>query len=202
MAGTRTSSSTEMLLPALDRDGGEPLHRQLERSLREAVRTGRLAPESTMPSTRVLAGELDVARGVVVEAYEQLIAEGYLASRPGGATRVARVPTDVVSADLADNTQTEFEFDLRPGRPELAEFPRAAWLRSLRRVLNEAPAARLGYLDGRGIGELRSALADYLNRVRGTSASAETTLISTGFAQGLQVVARAAARRRRAADRG
>src|SRR5205085_1676853 len=88
MTRTRTSSAIELLVP-LDRTASEPLHRQLERALRGAVREGRLAPDAALPSSRALAGQLGVSRGIVVEAFEQLVAEGYLVSRPGGATRVA-----------------------------------------------------------------------------------------------------------------
>ena len=70
----------------------------------------------------------------------------------------------------------------------MSAFPRAAWLRSVRRVLTEAPDERLGYLDGRGALELRSALAAYLNRVRGTHADAETIVITNGYAQAISLV--------------
>jgi GntR family transcriptional regulator/MocR family aminotransferase len=73
--------------------------------------------------------------------------------------------------------------DFGYGRGNLAAFPRAAWLRSVRRVLTETPDERLGYLDGRGAIELRSALAAYLNRVRGTNATPETIIITNGYAQ-------------------
>ena len=88
MARMRTSSALELLVP-LDRDGPEPLHRQLEQGIREAVRSGRLTAGAALPSTRALAAQLAVSRGIVVEAYEQLGAEGYLAITPGGVTRVA-----------------------------------------------------------------------------------------------------------------
>src|SRR5918994_2444623 len=90
-AAGRAAASPELFVP-LRRDEDVPLHRQLEQHLRDAVRDGRLPADSTVPSTRALASQLDVARGVVVEAYEQLIAEGYLISRPGSGTRVARLP--------------------------------------------------------------------------------------------------------------
>jgi len=187
MARTRTSSTIEVLL-TLDRDAPEPLHRQLERELREAVRSGRLAAGSTLPSTRALAGQLRGSRGVVVEAYEQLTAEGYLATRPGGLTTVARGARPTPSRSLPSDLVL-VEFDFRPGRPDLDLFPREAWLRSIRRALDVMPSSRLGYLDGRGMPELRNALADYLNRVRGTAADAEDIVICAGFAQGLKLVA-------------
>jgi len=187
MARLRTSSALELLVP-VDRASAEPLHRQLEQALRDAIRTGRLAAGSLLPSTRALAGQLRVSRGTVVEAYEQLAAEGYLVSRPGGATRVSMAARSAPTRPQPA-AATTFEFDFRPGRPDLDLFPREAWLRSVRRALNEAPSERLGYLDGRGLPELRYALADYVNRVRGTASDAENIVICSGFAQGLKLVA-------------
>ena len=193
MSISRTSSSPELLLP-LDRTAPEPLHRQLERGLREAVRTGRLAPDAVVPSSRALADQLGTSRGVVVEAYEQLIAEGYLSSRPGGTTRVARGGARAPRSTIV-TVGVPIEIDLRPGRPDLAQFPRSAWSRSVRRALIEAPGERLGYLDGRGVPELRMALAAYLDRVRGTSIDAADVVISSGFTQGLRLLVEALGRR-------
>jgi GntR family transcriptional regulator/MocR family aminotransferase len=186
MPRIRTSSALELFVP-LSRDETLPLHRQLERQLRAAVRTGRLAPAATLPSSRALARQLGVSRGIVVETYEQLIAEGYLASRPGGATTVARAAT-ATTTRRPEPPPPAFAVEFRSGRPDLDEFPRAAWLRSLRRALNEAPSDRFGYRDGRGVPELRDALAVYLNRVRGTAADPADVVISAGFAQGLRLV--------------
>jgi GntR family transcriptional regulator/MocR family aminotransferase len=78
--------------------------------------------------------------------------------------------------------------DFGYGRGNVAAFPRAAWLRSVRRVLTEAADERLGYLDGHGAVELRSALAAYLNRVRGTNAHPETIVITNGYAQAVSLL--------------
>ena len=189
MAVARTSSAPEVLVH-VERGSAEPLARQVERQLREAVREARLAPGAPLPSTRALAAELGVARGVVVGAYEQLVAEGYLVSRPGGSTRVARVPGAITPSRPATGPSIP-EIDLRPGRPDLREFPRFDWLRSLRRVLSTAPDVSLGYLEGRGAPELRNALTAYLNRARGTCLAPDDMVVSTGFAQGVQLVASA-----------
>jgi GntR family transcriptional regulator / MocR family aminotransferase len=193
MARSRTSSDVELLVP-LDRADAAPLHRQLEASLRSGIRDGRLAAGAVLPSTRALATQLGVSRGIVVEAYEQLVAEGFLDAQPGGATRVARGATaaPVPRADLAIPS---WPFDFRPGRPDVTEFPRAAWLRSIRRVLVEAPADRFTYLAGHGVPELRLALAAYLNRVRGMAVTPECIVVSTGFIQGLGLTARVLAAR-------
>jgi GntR family transcriptional regulator/MocR family aminotransferase len=86
MAEIRTNSG---LLVVLDPAAGIPLHRQIETSIRDAIRTGRLARGAALPPSRALAADLGVSRGVVVEAYAQLAAEGYLDSRSGGYTQVA-----------------------------------------------------------------------------------------------------------------
>jgi GntR family transcriptional regulator / MocR family aminotransferase len=206
MARTRTSSIPELLL-TIDREGPVALHRQLERALQDAIRSGRLGPGSALPSTRSLSEELGVSRGVVVEAFEQLTAEGYLESRPGGKTRVAsRVPEatragrsrrdrshdiDPVpdeSIVLPTHAFNRLRFDFSFGRPDVTTFPRQTWLRSLKRVLNEAPAEELSYLDGRGALVLRQALASYLNRVRATEATPGRVIITNGFAQAQRLV--------------
>jgi GntR family transcriptional regulator/MocR family aminotransferase len=187
MPRSRTSSSTELLVE-LRREDAAPLHRQIERELRAAIRSGRIGPDALLPSTRGLADQLGLSRGVVVEAYEQLVAEGYLVSRPGGATRVCSTVADVPHAPESAPRRSEVRIDFGYGRPDVTQFPRHVWLRSIRRVLNEAPSDRLGYLDNRGAPELREALAAYLNRVRGTAASPDRIVITTGFAQALTLV--------------
>jgi GntR family transcriptional regulator/MocR family aminotransferase len=190
MPRSRTSSAGELLVE-LRRDDPAPLHRQLEHELRAAIRAGRLLPNAALPSSRALADQLGLSRGVVVEAYEQLVAEGYLTSRPGGATRVA---DNVATSKEARPTRPmppgfgPLRIDFGYGRPDVSQFPRQLWLKSLRRVMNEAPSERFGYLDLRGAPELREALAAYLNRVRNTSAVAEDIVISNGFAQALRLV--------------
>jgi GntR family transcriptional regulator/MocR family aminotransferase len=181
MSRTRTSSIE--LLVRLERDDAAPLHQQLEHQLRAGIRTGRLKAGSALPSTRALAEQLALSRGVVVEAYEQLVAEGYLTSQPGGATRVCAKVLDP-TPPATPTAPSPHEIDFAYGRPDVVAFPRQDWLRSIRRVLDEAPADRLTYLDGRGVPELREALAIYLNRVRGTDAHADHFIICNGFTQG------------------
>jgi GntR family transcriptional regulator/MocR family aminotransferase len=75
--------------------------------------------------------------------------------------------------------------DLSYGRADVSNFPRAAWLRSIRRALRDAPNEMFAYLTGSGVPQLRTAIADYLNRVRGTMAEPERIVITTGYAQGI-----------------
>jgi GntR family transcriptional regulator / MocR family aminotransferase len=180
-------SPVSELVIALDRNGADALHRQIEAAIRERIRTGALPAGVALPPTRALAAELGVTRGVVVEAYAQLVAEGYLTSRSGGYTQVAftAAPPATVSRprQAIPPRPPHPAVDFGYGRGNVAAFPRVAWLRSVRRVLTETPDERLGYLDGRGALELRSALAAYLNRVRGTNATPETIIITNGYAQ-------------------
>src|ERR1700744_3156880 len=88
MPSERTTSSLELLV-SLDRQSRTALRAQLEEQLRAAIRSGRLEPEMSLPSTRALAATLGVTRGLVVECYTQLRAEGYLTARSGAGTRVA-----------------------------------------------------------------------------------------------------------------
>ena len=177
MARTRTSSSSELLSSFAVMAPG-PFHGQIERALRAAIRDGRLIPGTTMPSSRALAGHLDVSRGVIVEAYEQLAAEGFLVSQQGGITRVGRSRTvgAATAAPVSDRPRIDFAY----GRPDVTQFPRGAWLRSVREVLNVAPSDLLSYGDPRGVPELRSALAAYLNRVRGTAVHPDRVSSATG----------------------
>src|SRR5215212_7877306 len=120
MAVSGTSSGPEVLIE-LDRASDEPLHRQLADGLRNAIRTGRLAPHTRMPSTRVFAADLRVSRRLVVDAYSQLVAEGFLSSRHGSGTQVATV--DAASAPQHAEPMRRYDVDFAPGSPDLSSFP-------------------------------------------------------------------------------
>ena len=198
MAIERTTSGPELLL-TLDRAGGGLLRGQLEQALRAAVRAGRLPAGCRLPSTRALAADLGVSRGLVVEAYAQLVGEGYLEARSGSGTRVAggmvarpsaEPPSRAAAGEVLGGPADGVVIDFRPGVPELAAFPRAAWAAALRRAVLGAPTAALGYGDPAGAGELRAALAGYLGRVRGVEAAAAGVLVTAGFAQAVALLAR------------
>jgi len=192
MANDRTSRQPEFLLP-LARRRGEALHVQIECSLREAVRCGRLVAGAAIPSTRSLARDLGVSRGVIVEAYAQLVAEGYLAVRQGAQTVVAAGAHEPRAESTVPRAVTP-RFDFRPGLPELRLFPREDWERALRSALRNLRPQQLGYPDPVGAPELRQALAEYLSRVRGVQARERQVIICSGCAQALGVAARALAR--------
>ncbi|MGW6025917.1 MocR-like pyridoxine biosynthesis transcription factor PdxR [Streptomyces sp. NPDC055099] len=173
--------------------GGEAtrsgVRKGLTDALREAVRGGRLAPGTRLPSSRSLAVDLGIARNTVADAYADLVAEGWLTARQGSGTRVAERsvprPAEPAPRRRAAGGPT---YDLMPGTPDLSAFPRAAWLKAARRAMATAPNDALGYGDPRGRVELRTALADYLSRARGVHADPDRIVICAGFAQGLSLL--------------
>ena len=184
------TSSTELLIE-LDRSRPRGLRAQIEDELRVAIRAGRLPPGTALPSTRALATDLGVTRGVVVDAYDQLIAEGYLLSRPGAKTTVNSTEHRAPTAARDATPGVALEVDFRPGLPDLAAFPRTAWARATRTALQTLPDHDLGYGDPRGRPEPRRALAEYLARVRGVSADPDRVVVCDGFGHGLALVASA-----------
>jgi GntR family transcriptional regulator / MocR family aminotransferase len=183
----------------LNRSAPISLRSQLEDGLREAVRSGRLAAHSRLPATRTLAGDLGVSRRLVVDAYAQLLAEGYLVARSGAGTFVADAAA-VASAPAVEPPRRALSFDFFPGNPDLATFPRQAWLRAVRATLRNAPDRAFGYPHPRGALELRRALAGHLRRVRGVVADPESIVVCAGAAQGFFLLARTLAGSRMAVE--
>jgi GntR family transcriptional regulator/MocR family aminotransferase len=176
----------------LDLAPGTARRTAIERALRAAIRAGTLPVDAPLPSSRALAQDLGVARGTVVEAYGQLVAEGYLATRQGSGTVVAwatarQARRRPAAAPPAPAEPVRFSF--RTGRPDVSTFPRGAWVRALRAALARAPDQALDYDQPRGRIELRTALADYLGRARGVIASEDDVVVTNGFGQGLRLLA-------------
>jgi GntR family transcriptional regulator/MocR family aminotransferase len=178
----------------LDLQRTAPLRPQVERQLREGIRSGRLRAGARLPPSRTLARDLGVSRGVVVEAYAQLVAEGWLSARRGAGTEVAAAASRPVPAAVPARASRDIAYDLRTGRTDLSAFPRAAWHAAVGRALRDLPDAALGYGDPRGLADLRTALAAHVGRTRGALADPERIVVCGGLAQGLHVVWRALAR--------
>jgi GntR family transcriptional regulator/MocR family aminotransferase len=184
------TSSAELLIE-LERSRSRGFRAQVEDELRDAIRSGRLAAGALLPSTRALAADLGVTRGVIVAAYDQLVAEGYLAARPGSGTVVNAAAKSPTTTRRSPRDDTEIVVDFRPGLPDLDLFPRGAWLRAIRSALQTLPGEDLGYGDPRGLPQAREAVADYLGRVRGVSTDGDHVVVCNGFAHGLGLVVRA-----------
>lgn len=185
------------LLLTLDRTGGRSLRAQLEAGLREAIRSGRLAPGDRLPSSRTMGADLGLSRGVVQECYEQLTAEGYLVARTGSGTTVSEAawgsgtPTTVATSAGGTNGPPTMIADFPAGVPDLASAPRRDWAWAVQDVCRTAPNAAFDYGDPLGVPELRETLAAYLRRVRAVDATADQVLVCNGMAQGLSLVLQA-----------
>src|SRR6266702_1530704 len=155
------------LLPQLDRQRGQPLRSQLEAGLRDAIRSGRLQGGERLPSSRELARELGVSRGLVQECYNQLLAEGYLTSQVGSATRVAAGARPAPAGPSpGPAAPPRLIADFRSGVPDLASFPRGDWVWATREACRSVATPDLDYGDPRGSAVLRQVVAAYLRRVR------------------------------------
>jgi GntR family transcriptional regulator / MocR family aminotransferase len=186
-----SSKTTEMLV-ALTRDGAQTLQSQIEQQIRDAVRQGSLRPATTISSTRDLALQLGVSRPLVMEAYAQLAAEGYLTLRQGAAPRISDLVAPAAASISARPPAAEpVRYNFRPGIPDLSSFPRAEWLKATQAALASMSNADFGYGDRHGSAVLREALADYLGRVRGVIAEPQQVMVTSGFEQARALVLRA-----------
>jgi GntR family transcriptional regulator/MocR family aminotransferase len=176
----------------LERDtaGASGLRSTVEDALREAIRSGRLARGSRLPPTRGLARDLGVSRGTVFDAYAQLAAEGWILSAQGSGTFVAAEPA-AAPAPAAERARDPHPlYDMSSVTPDLGSFPRAEWIRALRRAVSTAPHSSFGYTDPGGIDELRVEIAGYLCRFRGLQVTADNIVMTTGYTQSLNLVVR------------
>ncbi|WP_219414752.1 MocR-like pyridoxine biosynthesis transcription factor PdxR [Pseudonocardia nigra] len=181
----RTNPGLRLELGDVHAQGPRALAGTVADALRHAVRAGRLPAGTRLPASRSLAADLQVSRGVVVRAYEQLTAEGYLLARTGRGTVVGDVP-----ATEGDPPPPSRPFvPTNPGVPALGWFPRTEWLRAMETALRELPDAELGYGDPRGHPRLRAALAAYLGRTRAVVAPVDRIVVTAGFAQATRLVA-------------
>lgn len=215
---TRVEFKGPLLLLRLDGQG--TLYGQTYRALRNAILSGQLGGGSRLPSTRALAGELGVSRNTILDAYGQLITEGYLTARVGSGTSVAAGLADSVvtsaqsrrrdlslfkvnprrlsafsrrTLDLEPSPilqRPELTYDFRYGLPAVGDFPHALWARLMARRAQMASIRLLGYGEPEGFRPLRETLADYLRRARGVVCDPDQVLIVNGSQQALDIATR------------
>lgn len=185
----------------VDRSDREPIQSQIARQIRALVLSGRVRPETRLPSTRALAEELSVARATVVEAYEQLLSEGYVETRSGSGTRVA---AELPEALLASSPSTprhapkqriakrEPARPFRSGLVDWEHFPHDAWGRLLGRFWRNPPIALVEHNDAFGWLALRQAIARHLYEWRGISCEARQVIVTAGGMDAFDLIARAA----------
>jgi GntR family transcriptional regulator / MocR family aminotransferase len=208
-----------MQIPVLlDRSRREPLTTQLVEQLRDAIRHARIRPGTRLPSSRRLSEQLAVSRNTVVRAYEALIIEGYVESRPASGIFVAE-PTSGMAANpttdaegpapagarshmpmpplplrvqsIIDQQRSRLPYDFFPGRPSAALFPVKTWRRLLQANLSHGGNSGLSqYGDPAGLPALRSAIADHLATTRGIAADPGRIVITNGAQEGISIAAR------------
>ena len=181
-----------MTLPAINRTAQEPIRRQIYGQLRAQILSGRMAAGEALPSTRQLAEELAVSRSTVVEAYDMLLAEGFLTSRQGAQT----VVSDGLVMD-PQSSQTAGEYKRKPeriladfstGRPDLALFPHAQWVKLLFAASSVLPPKQYGYTGPHGYLPLREEISSWLMRSRGLNADPDDIFITAGATQALRIL--------------
>jgi len=182
------SRVAELLLLEVLAGTGLSLREQLRTQLVEALEEGRLQPGDRLPPSRQLAHDLGIARGTVVDVYDQLVHDGYLVARTGSGTVVA--PRGARTAPEPSVRGTPPAYDVRPGGPDLSAFPRTAWAMATAHVLRTLPDAELGYVRPWGASVLREQLARYLARTRHISTDADGVIVTSGVTQALTLLCR------------
>ncbi|ALG11351.1 PLP-dependent aminotransferase family protein [Kibdelosporangium phytohabitans] len=164
----------------------------LAKAVRAAIRDGRWRPGAVVPSTRALAHDLGVARGTVTRVYSDLAAEGYLQSSQGAPTRVATAGAEALSQPRPTSAREPvMRWNLLPGRPDSALFPRDVWLAATKRVLQHTHNETFGYGEPRGSSVLRATLSAYLARSRGVLADPARIVVCAGFSHAMTVLGHA-----------
>ncbi len=196
-----------MSLVDIDRRAGQPLNRQISDRLREMVQSGALAPGSRLISSRRMASELGVSRNIVLEAFDLLLAEGYLVARAGSGTYVASGArfTPGAMPDLSPIRSIGFRpfhtdiVDFRSGLPDLAQFPVRTWMRLTREVWSRLTPLDLSYGQPEGRPELRTEIGRYVSAYRGVRCHPDQVLITGGTTQAVGIISRLLVRGERTA---
>ena len=172
---------------SLDRESAEPLTRQLADGIRSRIVTGALPVGHRLPSTRALAADLGVSRSVAEQAYDQLVAEGWLEGRHGSGTYVAAGATPRSRPHRSPRRAADRGLTrLDTGTPWIDARHRSAWRRAWRDVSVASPPA--GYDDPAGLLDLRVELAAHLGRTRGLPCEPDEILVTSGTIGGLTQV--------------
>src|SRR5450755_4448658 len=200
----------------LERSKGVPLYRQIARAITDDIRRGRLRPGDALPGSRSLARSLGVQRLTVVTAFDELIAEGWIVTRPArgafvspalpdprprrfakAAPQRVGVPERVAFA-LAPGPPIEMPYNVPPGallfapnRPDVRLIPHDLIGRAYRRAIRRGGGVLLSYGRPQGHERLRKAIANMLSATRGLAATADDVCITRGSQMGLMLLARA-----------
>jgi len=182
----------------LSQDTQVPLYVQLYDQIRADVLSGKLPSHSRPPSVRELSVELSASRNTVENAYQELLAEGYLYSKPRSGFFVSALDQELggrpparpprPTARVRERLQPR-PYDFHPARLCPESFPAPTWRKLFAECLNESPQQFSDYRDPQGEWGLRCALQSYLERSRGVVCAPEQIVVCSGLQQSLDIVA-------------
>ena len=169
--------------------------KQLENQIREAILSGRLEPGERLPPTRALAKDMQIARNTVLQAYDQLLAEGYLDAREGSGTYVANIgklpiPNRMIYVPRKEQPENKDVVDFDAGNPEVSSFPRTGWAKKLKEACLDADEDAFSYHYFSGHPRLKKAIRDYVYRLKGIQCEEDQIVIVSGTAGGMEVMAK------------
>jgi GntR family transcriptional regulator/MocR family aminotransferase len=203
----KRATALPLFLPP--RPPGSGAARWLYESLRDAILEGRLRPGQRLPSTRDLARQLELARGTVVSAFEQLEAEGYVAGAVGAGTRVSEVLPEALLREPGATPASSVRLSefgrrvellrgneprplraFRANEPALDLFPTQLWAQIAGRRLRRASSRLLLGCEPAGHASLREAIADYVSSSRGVACEAAQVIVVSGIQEALDLASR------------
>ena len=170
----------------LDTEGGKRLYVQIYEYIKSEIRGGRLLHGEKLPSTRILAENLQVSRSTVDLAYEQLVSEGYLVARPGSGYYVGQVEelygfsTKLQESPEVKAAKEQYKVDFSTGAIDMSVFPFGTWRKLNKAILSEDNGNMFALGDPQGDWELRQTIARYLHASRGANIQPEQLIIGAG----------------------
>ncbi|WP_427108951.1 PLP-dependent aminotransferase family protein [Lysinibacillus xylanilyticus] len=185
-----------MLWIPIDRSSDIPLNRQVYQQIREKILNGHLQAGEKLPSTRELSAELQVSRNVILDTYDQLLAEGFLLARRGSGTFVAegafltQHDSSFLLHEVSEKKPKNNIINFRSGIPALDLFPRKTWAKLSHQLWSDIESTNFGYDSPEGRLELRQTLTHYLLRTRGVNCQPEQIVITSGATQAMTLVSR------------
>jgi GntR family transcriptional regulator/MocR family aminotransferase len=202
---------------AIDRESATPLHRQIYEGYRSAILRGDLRPGQQLPSSRTLAVEIGISRFPVLDAYAQLLTEGYFESRTGAGTFVSTsLPDQLISSANGASGTSQIDFEPRPvsrragllphfpdtpwrhgwgafsvHQPALDRFPFRTWAGLVMRHSLSPRAGAIHHVDPLGLEAFREVISTYLRTARGVRCDPRQIMIVSGSQQALEIASRA-----------
>lgn len=185
-----------MIWITIDKKSNMPIIQQIYSQIRDMILSGKLKEGKKLPSTRAVAQELNVSRNVVIEAYDQLMSEGYIQSHKGSGTYITEglqveilKESPSIQKQISIKDQEAFiKINFRSGIPALDYFPHNKWGQIYKSVCAQIQPQNLGYSETMGHLRLRKTLVDYLQQMRKVKCHERRIIITNGAVQALRII--------------